>query len=543
MNARRQKLVEKELASRGAFLESELDRLVGQAAQADDTALTRLGGDVQRHLLIARLSITGYLADGKQSSFEGGLNELDNLASALETFRDAIHDANLRAPATQVIGAATTYGNILADLHALTGERDAAIHTTLAEAGRKIAEAMTALEARNAQSQESLGEEAEAHLRRTIIETAVSVLAAIILGLAVAILVARGIARPVVDLTRTMQRLAAGTKDVTIPATDQDDEVGRMAKALQVFSDGLSRADALARERAIEQAAREHKARRMEEHAQSFDRDIASILETVANTVSSMQGTSRTMTRISTETNQQVETAVGAADVASANVRTVATAAEQLASSISGISEHARTSQEIAAEASQDALRTTEQVQGLNAAVQKIGDIVVLIEEIASQTNLLALNATIESARAGEAGKGFAVVALEVKGLADQTGRATGEIADHISQVQSATEDVVAAIAHISATISRINGIATAITHAMSEQGAATHEIARSVTEASASTGTVVQNLHAVLSSASETRDAAAGVLQTATSVSEHTETVRHHVEAFLQNIRALSTV
>jgi methyl-accepting chemotaxis protein len=217
----------------------------------------------------------------------------------------------------------------------------------------------------------------------------------------------------------------------------------------------------------------------------------------------------------------------------------VATATEELSSSIAEITRQVTQSARIAGQAVEESSRTTSTVRGLAEGAAKIGDVVKLINDIAGQTNLLALNATIEAARAGEAGKGFAVVAAEVKNLATQTAKATEEIAAQVGMIQQATGNSVAAIEGIGGTIGQINEIATTIASAVEEQGAATQEISRNVQQASAGTQEVSSNIGGVSQAAAETGAAASQVLSAADELSRQAETLRKEVGTFLADVRA----
>jgi methyl-accepting chemotaxis protein len=178
-------------------------------------------------------------------------------------------------------------------------------------------------------------------------------------------------------------------------------------------------------------------------------------------------------------------------------------------------------------------------MQGLAAAVQKIGQVVALINNIASQTNLLALNATIEAARAGESGKGFAVVASEVKILANQTAKATDEISSQITAIQDATKVSVQSIQGVNDRISKVSATAAAIAAAVEEQGVATREIARNVSEAAKGTTEVTANISGVSDAAQQAGAAANRMLASASDLNHHSEALKSQVEAFLREVRA----
>ncbi len=284
--------------------------------------------------------------------------------------------------------------------------------------------------------------------------------------------------------------------------------------------------------------AKENADRELNRHADEFERSIKGMVEIVAAAATELQSTSKSMESTATETTEQATVVAASAEEASANVQTVAAAAEQLSSSIIEISRQVNQAAGIAGNAVGQAQDTNKDVQGLAEAAQKIGEVVSLINDIANQTNLLALNATIEAARAGDAGKGFAVVASEVKNLANQTAKATGEIADQITGVQAATKEAVEAIKEIGGTISEINEISTSIASAVEEQGAATQEIARNVEQASMGTGGVTENIVTVTKAAGDTGLAASQVLEAAGELSNQAEHLSAEVSSFLENIR-----
>jgi methyl-accepting chemotaxis protein len=270
-----------------------------------------------------------------------------------------------------------------------------------------------------------------------------------------------------------------------------------------------------------------------------FEANVKAVVDTVASASTELQSNAQSMSATAEETNRQSSAVAAASEQATANVQTVASAAEELASSVAEIGRQVSQSASIAAMAVDEAKRTDATVQGLSEAAQKIGEVVRLISDIASQTNLLALNATIEAARAGEAGKGFAVVASEVKSLANQTAKATEEIAAQIGAIQSSTNDAVGAIQSIGKTIGEINDIASSISAAVEEQGAATREIARNVQEASQGTTEVSSNIAGVTQAAGETGSAASQVLSAAGELSSQAERLKAEVESFLTTVRA----
>lgn len=351
--------------------------------------------------------------------------------------------------------------------------------------------------------------------------------------------IVRGITRPIAGITRDMTRLAAGDKSVAIGGTDRGDEIGAMAKAVEVFKDNMIKADELSAAQAEEAEAKARRGLAVEELARAFETNVNAVLGEVGRASDAMKTTSEGMTSTAEETSRRATAVAAAAEEASVNVETVAAAAEELSSSIGEISRQVQQSAEISGTAVGEAERADAMVKGLAESAQKIGEVVKLITDIAEQTNLLALNATIEAARAGEAGKGFAVVAAEVKDLATQTAKATDEIGGQITDIQRATRESVDAIRGITGTIGDISSITSAVAAAVEEQDTATREIARNVAQASEGTNEVTSNIASVNSASEETGRAANDVLTAAGSLADHSRKLGKDVADFLRDLKS----
>jgi methyl-accepting chemotaxis protein len=284
---------------------------------------------------------------------------------------------------------------------------------------------------------------------------------------------------------------------------------------------------------------RQERQNKVDSAVKDFDAAMKSALGTVGQAATGLQATAKALQQNVERTTQQTTAVAAASEEASTNVQTVASAAEELSASITEISRQVAQSTKISNRAVDEANRTNESVQGLALAAQKIGDVVKIINDIAGQTNLLALNATIEAARAGEAGKGFAVVASEVKTLANQTAKATEEIAAQVGAIQEATKNSVTAIEGIRKTITEVSEIATSIASAVEEQGAATQEIARNVQQAAAGTQEVSSNIGGVTQTAAETGTAANNVLSSSQELGKQAETLGGEVEKFFARVKA----
>ncbi|ARJ65064.1 hypothetical protein WV31_05005 [Magnetospirillum sp. ME-1] len=363
---------------------------------------------------------------------------------------------------------------------------------------------------------------------------------ALALGSAIAFVIAGSITGPVNGIKGCMEQLTAGNLSAEVPGVERGDELGQMAKAVGVFKEGLLRVKEMEAEQEAQKirAEAERKAA-MRQLANTFEGSVGKVIQTVTSAATQLQASSTQMASTAAETSAQATTVASASQQASANVETVAAATEELSSSITEIAKQVERSQSVASRAQDEATNTNVQIRALSENANKIGEIVNLINDIASQTNLLALNATIEAARAGDAGKGFAVVANEVKHLATQTGKATEEIASQIKAVQEGTNNAVHAIDGITKVISEMGEISASVASAVEEQAAATQEIARNVEQAAAGTAEVSSSVVTVEQAARDTGAAAEQIHSAATDLSQQSEFLRAEVGRFLDQVRS----
>ncbi|EHR01625.1 HAMP domain-containing methyl-accepting chemotaxis protein [Bradyrhizobium sp. WSM471] len=524
----------------GEELTVKMAKLVDVARAAADDDTVSLVADLESRVLLVRIANWRFLALRDTNGPTAFRTNVDRAVQRLAAVERSPQAADLRSSLTPVKTALGIYKSAFETTSAAMLRSDEIYHKDLAPlisasiAKLKVAE--TALKTDYKDSRTA----ADVVIDGTTSLQGIAGGLAVLFGLIVAFLTARSIVGPLTSMTRAMGLLAGGNLAVEIPSRGKADEIGDMAKAIDVFKTNMIDTERLRHEQTATEARQaESRKADMARLASQFEQAVGEIVDTVSSASHELEGSAGTLTATARRAQDLSTEVQSASQEASANVQAVASATEELSSSVTEIARQVQESARIAGEAVGQVSKTNARVSELSKAAARIGDVVELISTIAGQTNLLALNATIEAARAGEAGRGFAVVASEVKALAEQTARATGEIAQQVSGIQAATEESVGSIREISGTIERLSEISSTVAAAVEEQGAATQEISRNVQQAAQGTQLVSSNIGDVQRGASETGSASSQVLSAARSLSADSHRLKQEVANFLSSVHA----
>ncbi|HTE96829.1 MAG TPA: HAMP domain-containing methyl-accepting chemotaxis protein, partial [Bradyrhizobium sp.] len=531
-------VTQNQLTRGGTMLRYKLDDLASNAAEAELPAVELGAKQVTAQYQAATALANTFVINSDQTVAASAQARLKFVENSLRAISST--DEKIVQSVNEVSALLDAYRQSLGKLVENSKSIDE-LTTEMAESATAIMQGSGAMKVALLSDQQRLESESDASIGET--ERLIAMLAAggFLLGGVLAVLLGKGISRPMTAMCKAMRELAGGNFDVVLPGLGRRDELGEMAAAVEEFKlQAIAKAE---RDAAAQDAQNRagSAARRTEliRFADDFEAAVGAIVSNVSSSAVQLESAAGTLTRTAETTQNLSSRVAGASEEASSKMQSVATATEELSASVDEIGRRVRESNKIAEAAVLQAQQTDGRIGKLSRAAQQIGDVVKLITAIAEQTNLLALNATIESARAGEAGRGFAVVASEVKSLAGQTAKATDEISSHISGMQDATQESVAAIKEIGGTIAEISNIASSIASAVEQQSSATQEIARSVQTVAQGTQEAAANIMQVNRGATKTGSASEEVLNSAKSLSTESTRLREELDRFMANIRA----
>jgi methyl-accepting chemotaxis protein len=532
------RITQNQLSRTGNSLRYKLDDLPSNAEEAELQMITLGSKKVIEQFQAVTAAANTFVVNSDKTIAANALARLKFVENALKAISSPT--PKIQEGVKEVSGMLEEYRQSLAKLIDNAREIEE-LTQAMTESAAAINKGSAAMKADLLADQNRLDAESNATIGET--ERLVLILASggFVLGCLWAFFLGKGISRPMTAMCNAMRELAAGNFDVVLPGLGRKDELGEMAGAVEEFKvQAVARAerDAATQEVQNKEASAARRAELIR-FADEFETAVGAIVSNVSSSAVQLEAAAGTLTRTAETTQSLSSQVAGASEEASSNMQSVASATEELSTSVDEIGRRVKESSEIAEAAVRQAEQTDGRIGKLSRAAQEIGDVVKLITAIAEQTNLLALNATIEAARAGDAGRGFAVVASEVKSLASQTAKATDEISNHISGMQGATQESVAAIKEIGGTIGKISDIAATIASAVEQQSSATQEIARSVQNVAQGTQEAAASVMQVNRGATETGSASEEVLNSARSLSSESTRLREELDRFMANIRA----
>jgi methyl-accepting chemotaxis protein len=532
------RIAQNQLGRTGNSLRYKLDDLPSNAEDEEMPVITLGAKKVTEQFQAVTALANTFVVNSDQTVANSALARLKFVENSLKAISTT--NAKILDGIKEVSSMLEEYRTSLAKLIGNAKEIQELIQE-MTETAAEINKASAAMKSALLADQKRLETESDSTIGET--ERLIMILAAggFLLGCVLAFLLGTGISRPMTAMCNAMRKLAAGEFEVVLPGLGRRDELGEMASAVEEFKvQAIARAERdAATQEAQNKAASAARRAELIRFADEFEAAVGAIVANVSSSAVQLEAAADTLTRTAETTQNLSSQVAGASKEASSNMQSVASATEELSTSVDEIGRRVKESSQIAEAAVRQAEQTDGRIGKLSRAAQEIGDVVKLITAIAEQTNLLALNATIEAARAGDAGRGFAVVASEVKSLASQTAKATDEISSHIAGMQGATQESVAAIKEIGGTIGKISDIAATIASSVEQQSSATQEIARSVQTVAQGTQAAASNVMQVNRGATETGTASEEVLNSARSLSSESTRLREELDRFMANIRA----
>ncbi|MBK8174019.1 MAG: HAMP domain-containing protein [Rhodospirillales bacterium] len=535
---RRDDILEKTLAPLGLNAQENLSTIMADAVKQRVFEVAAYAGLAQEALLLGRINALKFIEHPEPKVADQAKQKLTGFVQAVVQLQKQITDDQTKELAAHALALSRDYLKAFEELVSAVDQYETLTNQVMPKQAQSFADLSQSLADSITASVHEMDQANSAAAKRATWIMLLLAFGAFVAGSIFAVIIARSIVRPIDEMTATMSKLAAGDNEVAIPALNSKDEIGAMARSVEVFKQNAIERAYLEGQQEIERKLKERREKAVDMLMQDFSGAMAGSLGSVGNASHQMVTTSARVSSAADGTKREVTEANEAATVTAAAVDAVAAAAEELSASIDEIgSQVVRTANE-AKGAADEAAASRGKVNALVETSRKIGQIVDLITNIAAQTNLLALNATIEAARAGEAGKGFAIVAGEVKSLANQTAKATDEIALQVQSIQHATTDTAQVIETVASRIETISGIATTVAAAVEQQGAATREIAERTQEVSANTARLHSIIN-VVNDAAEISGEAAGQVQTAaTSLSGEAANLKQEIENFLAAVR-----
>jgi len=550
--------VDKELVVRGPAIAQTLKSITQQAHTSGRANASYSASVAQAQYLEMRVNVTRYLSDSSPATAKLAKDNLLDLEDGMNVLFEELEGTGLSSAAEKVIIEVVAYDKAFDQVIASTNVRNREVDRTLRVTGPTLAKNAERIVGAIESSQAGATLAAEVTSLGAVMVALLASAAGIALALFAGTLTQRLIARPITRMAERMRLLAAGDLSIEIDDTDRTDEVGDMARAVEIFRANahevderrtaaleaerreLDREQTMTREREADRVRVEAERREaMLALADGFEASVRHVVESVGASAMQIEGGARLVSETAEQSGQLTAGVAAAATQASENSMIVASATEEMSLSIAEVSQQIGGAAKVAQEASDRARSTDVIVGNLIADTRTIEDVVALIADVARQTNLLALNATIEASRAGDAGRGFAVVASEIKTLAGRTASATQEIASKIARARDTSGLAATAITDIAKTIDEISEIATVVASAMEQQKITTAQIAQSTSQAAHGSHDVARNIGQVHDGVGATGRAAQESLRAADDLNRQAKTLKVAVDSFLATVRA----
>ena len=537
---RRNVLVNQDLTPTGLSMRGNLEQIRVETFQAAQYEASNFAALAEEHVLLTMVEAQRFQETAEKSSFDEMMKEAKMATKAIQDLSFSKDAFQARSAIKALSAQAEELNRFSSELGEVIFAREEVLSSVLDQATTAIAQSSKLTAELAKAGADKSGKRVYSSLSDAETQLIAVAGIALLLGAVFAFVIARGITKPIGSLTTSMDRLANDDVAADIPGLGRKDEIGTMAAAVEVFKQNIIKAKKLeAEQQELKRKAEDDKRKIMMQMADEFETQIGGIVQAVSSNSTELNASAKSMTDVSEHTLEQATQAAASSQQTTSSVQTIATATEEMTSTIAEISQQVSGAAKAANEAVSKVGSTNQQMAILSETALSIGKVVEMISSIAEQTNLLALNATIESARAGEAGKGFAVVAGEVKELAGQTTKATEEIAQQIAEVQQATNQATQSMDDVKHVIQHLNEISTAIAAAMEEQNVAINEIAGNIHQAAQGTELVNQNIYSVNKASQEAGSASSQVLASSEELAQQSEMLRAEVDKFVEQVRS----
>lgn len=538
LQSRRNALVS-ELSAIGPKARKTISKIAESAFNDNDVQAAYHAGRANESLMLGRFYAERFLLNNAQSAKSRLSDELKETSRRLDVLLRFLENPTRQSLAKQAVELVREYSKTIDAIEQVIVARNER-YASMDAIGPKLLAAYELELENQVARQNNLGPRATASIKSTGNQAIILAIVCLVVGMLTAFILGRIISRGIAGITGDMSELANGNKQVDIQGTERQDEIGEMARALELFKTNALEMDRLQAEQSQAEAKqREERRKAMLELADTFENRVGSLVDEVGTSAGSLQSAAATLTDTSQQSRDESATVAASSEEATANVKAVAAAAEELTSAIAEVSTSVSSAADMARRSATSAGTSQQQLDGLSSAIADAEQVIGSITEVAEQTNLLALNATIEAARAGEMGKGFAVVAAEVKELANQTKVMTDDIAAKLDAVGAAASSAIDATSAIIEEVRNIDQTTASIAAAMEEQSAAVSEISRATQEAAAGSTEVSRTIQNVASAIDRSEQEAAGVSAASDQLSQTSASLRGQVETFLDEVRA----